>query len=429
MPPAPRVRLATGTIPGVIAGVVTWWALATSHWSWWGIATMTQTSPEETSFGDLKSVLATSLCIQQGGDYTGCDPYGRPFAPYVLPPARVLALAGLDLEDAWWVGIGLAVLYVAVVLCLGFLVSGLWRAGLPGLIGAQVLLGVTAVTAPAMLMIERGQVEVITLALTVGALTLLASAARGPRLVGAVAGVAAVASKYLAIGLFSPFLRRGRPHWPAIIGLAGSVLFLFASWSDLQQAVDTSRAQDPATSQSQFGAMALLGTLLSDEPITGIPSPGVVDQWPAIRLASIAMVLLATVIAVTLVRPAAWATLDTMPVAYALFVGSTGVLALPYLLGSSHDYRQVFLLPALVGALAWLAGSRGRDAVVPVILVVVIPVSMVTGASMILTPSDALGLKEFIWPKGALVLGDLALLFTLAVGAGVWVRGWMGRHE
>ena len=37
-------------------------------------------------------------------------------------------------------------------------------------------------------------------------------------------------------------------------------------------------------------------------------------------------------------------------------VGSAGILALPYVLGASHDYRQVFLLPLIVGALLWFAG-------------------------------------------------------------------------
>ena len=422
------MRLVTGAIPAAIAGVVTWWALATSHWSWWGIATMTPTSPEQTSFGDLKAVLATSLCIQQGSDVTGCDPYGRPFTPYVLLPARVLALAGRDLDDASWLGIALAVLYVAVVLALGLLLARLWQAHVAGLVGAQVILGLTAVTAPAMLMIERGQIEVITLALAVAALTLLASPKRGPRIIGALAGVAAVVSKYLAIGLFAPFLRRGRPHWAAIAAIAASVVFLLMSWADLQLAIGTSRAEDPATSQSQFGATATIATLLSDEPLTGIPSPSVVEQWATVRLAALAMVAVAALLGFAAVRPAVWTALDQMPVAYALFVGSTGVLAIPYVLGSSHDYRQVFLLPALVGALAWLAASRGRARWLPAVVVVAIPVSMLTGASMILTPSDSLGLKEFIWPQAALVVGDLALLLTLAVGAGVWVRGWMGRH-
>ena len=429
MPPAPRVRLATGAIPAAITGVVTWWALATSHWSWWGIATMVPTNPEQTSFGDLKAVLATSLCIQQGVDYTGCDPYGRPYTPYLLLPARVIALAGLDLDDASWLGTGLAVLYVVVILALGLLLARLWQAGLPSLVGAQVLLGLTSVTAPAMLMVERGQIEVITLALAIGALSLLASPNRAPRIAGAITGIAAVVSKYLAIGLYAPFVRRGRPHWPAIAAIAVSVAFLLVSWSDVQLAIGTSRAEDPATSQSQFGATAMIATFLSDAPVTGIPSPDVAAQWGTVRLASLLVAAVAVAIGVLVVRPAAWATLDAMPVAYALFVGSTGVLAIPYVLGASHDYRQVFLLPALVGALAWLAGCQGRARWLPALVVVAIPLSMLTGASMILTPSDSLGPQEFIWPKEALLIGDVALLLTLAIGAGAWVRGWIGRHE
>jgi hypothetical protein len=416
-------------IPGLITGVVTWWALATAHWSWWGIATMTMTSPEQTSFGDLKSVLATSLCIDQGSDYTVCDPYGRAFTPYVLLPARAFALVGFDLEDTTAVGIALAILYVAVIAVLGVLLAAHWRGPLLWLLPAQGLLGVTAVTAPAMLMIERGQVEVITLALTVAALPMLASSTRWVRIAGAVAAFAAVVSKYLAIGLFAPFLRRGRLHWPALAAMAASVAFLLLSWSDLQLAIGTSRAQEPATSQSQFGAMALLATAFSDPPITGIPSPAVVEQWGSVRIASLVMVALAVVIAALAVRPSAHAALDSTPAAYALFVGSTGVLALPYVLGASHDYRQVFCLPALVGALIWLSHSEGNGRWVPGIVTVAIPVSMLTGASMILTPSDSLGPKEFIWPQAALVVGDLALLITLAVGAGVWMRGWMVRHE
>lgn len=422
------MRLVTGAIPAAIASVVTWWALATAHWSWWGIATMTPTSPEQTSFGDLKAVLATALCIQQGTDYTTCDPYGRPFAPYVLLPARALSLGGFDLEDTTWLGAGLAILYVLVIAVLGVLLASVWRAGAVTLIAGQILLGLTAVTAPAMLMIERGQVEVLTLGLAVVALALLASPRYWPRALGAVAGLAAVVSKYLAIGLYAPFLRRGRPHWAALVALAASAVFLVLSWGDLQQAISTSRANDPATSQSQFGATALLATALSPEPITGIPAPDVVALWSTIRIAAIAMVAVAALLGFLICRPAIVATLDALPVPYALFVGSTGVLALPYVLGASHDYRQVFCLPALVGALAWLAASRGRARWLPALVVVAIPVSMLTGASMILTPSDSWGLKEFLWPKPALLLGDVALLFTLAVGAGVWVRGWIGRH-
>jgi hypothetical protein len=107
--------------------------------------------------------------------------------------------------------------------------------------------------------------------------------------------------------------------------------------------------------------------------------------------------------------------------------GNLGVLMATAEMFLQSQHGEVFLLPALVGALAWLAASRGRAAWLPAVVVLAIPVSMLTGASMILTPSDSLGLQEFIWPKAGLVVGDLALLLTLAVGAGAWVRGWMER--
>jgi hypothetical protein len=427
VPPASRARLLTSAIPAAISGAVVWWALATAHWSWWGISTMVPTNPESTSFGDLKAVLATSLCMRQGADYTTCDPYGRPFTPYVVIPARVLSYTGLDLTDTAWLGAVLASVYVATIAVLGLVLARAWRGRTPSLLGAQVLLGICAVTAPAMLGIERGQIEVVSLALTVAALILLTSAERRWRLLGALAGVGAVASKYFAIGLFAPFVRRGRPRWAALVALALSLLFLALSWSDLQQAMATSRTGEPATSQSQFGAMAMIATILSNAPITGIPSADVVAHWDTVRIASFVVVALAVGLATIAIPRTSLRSLDGIPVAYSLVVGCTGVLLIPYALGSSHDYRQVFLLPALAGTLVWLSASTGKAMLLPGLMSFAITLSMVTGASMILTPSGVPGPDEFIWPKAAITAGDIGLLFALATGAGIWIRGWMRR--
>jgi hypothetical protein len=427
VPSASSARLATCAVPASISGAAVWWALATSHWSWWGISTLVPTNPESTSYGDLKAILATALCMRDGTDYTVCDPYGRDFTPYVVLPARILSVGGFDMTDVDRLGPSLAALYVVTIAGLGLVLARAWRGRTGTLVAAQVLLGVMAVTAPAMLGIERGQIEIIILALTVIALTLLTSGSRGWRAVGAAAGLASVVGKYLAIGLFAPFVRRGRPNRAALIALGLSVVFLALSWSQLQQAIATSGADKPATSQSQFGATALIATLLSDEPITGIPSPAVVDHWGAVRLASLVLVVAAIAIAAIAVPPSARRALAAEPVAYSMFVGGTGVLLLPYVLGASHDYRQVFLLPALVGALVWLSAAQGHARWVPGIVVLAIAVSLLTGASMILTPSDSIGPREVMWPKSALVVGDLSLLLTLAVGGGVWARGWVRR--
>jgi hypothetical protein len=426
--PAPRARLLTAAIPAAVSGVVTWWLLTTSHWSYWGIATMVPANPEVTSFGDLKTILATSLCMQQGTDYTTCDPYGRPFTPYALLPARAAAALGLDLTNVTTIGVGLAVLYVLVIAGLGLVLARGWRAHTMPLLAAQALLGLAAITAPPMLAIERGQVEILTLALAVVALLALSRERLAPGILGAVSAVAAVVSKFFAIGLFAPFVRRGRPNWPALAGLGLGIVFLLLFWGDLQQAISTSRAEEPATSKTQFGAMAMIATMLSDEPLTGSPGPWVVDHWAAIRIAGVLVTVLAVAIAAVAIPRGSVRTLDAHPSARALLIGGTGVLVLPYVTGASHDYRQVFCLPVLVGALLWWAAAEGRSRWAPGLVTASVMLSLVTGAAMIANPDDSIWSLSYTWAKPALVAGDLGLLLTLAVGGGLWIRGW-SRHD
>ena len=275
-----------------------------------------------------------------------------------------------------------------------------------------------------MLGIERGQIEIVVLSLAVAGLALLAGSSRRGHIVGAALAAVAVAGKYFAVGLFAPFVRRGHVNRWALAALAVSVAFLVLSWADLQQALTTSRVADPATSASQFGAAALVATLLSESPSTGIPSPDIAQAWTAVTLGGWAIALLCAVAAFLVIPRAASVGLDGLPVPRALVLGGSGVLALPFLLGASHDYRLVFLLPVLVGALAWLSSAAGRDQIVPWLLVLGVTASMLTGASMIPTPWGLLGPDEFMWPKAALVLGDVGLLTTLAIGAGLWLHGW-----
>ncbi len=428
MPSALRPRLLTAALPAAISAGATWWLLATSHWSWWGIATMVPTNPEVTSFGDLKTILATSLCMQQGTDYTTCDPYGRPFTPYAELPARAAAALGLDMTHVSAIGIGLAALYVLVIAGLGLVLAGGWRAHLVPLVAAQALLGLAAITAPPMLAVERGQVEIITLALAVVALLALSRERLATGVLGAAASVAAVVSKFFAIGLFAPFVRRGRPHWPALAGLGLSIVFLIVFWADLQQAISTSRADEPSTSKTQFGAMAMIATLLSDDPLTGTPGPSVAAHWGTIRVAGWIVTVLAIALAAVLIPRASVRALDGHAPARALLIGGAGVLVMPFVVGSSHDYRQVFCLPVLAGALLWWSAAIGRARWLPGLVVLAVTISLATGAAMIANPDDSIWTLSFSWPKPALVAGDIALLFALAVGGGLWIRGW-ARHD
>ncbi len=416
-PPALSRALISAAIPTVTVGAVVWRALTTNAWSQWGIEAMTPMTSSTTSFADLANITDTAQCITDGTDYTVCDPYGRPFQPYVVLPARLLSALGLGSDDTGMLGTLLAIIYVLTVAALAVFLARSWRGGFATLIAAQVLLSVLAISPPAMLAIERGQIEILGLTLTIAALLALSHKRIGVGVAGAVAAVAAVIIKFFAIGLFAPFIRRGRMNWPALVGLAVSVVFLALSWSDLMQASSAARADQPATSKSQFGAATLVATILTPDPVGYLPSADASDNWARIRLIGWIVVAIALVLAAVLVPRASVASLDRVPAARALVIGAAGILALPYVLGASHDYRMIFLLPLVVGSLVWLSASSGRAFWLPALVLLAAVVSIVTGAAMVPTPSG------FMWGKAAMVAGDIGLLVTLAVCGGVWVRG------
>ena len=416
-------RQLTAAIPGLLTAGITGWLLSSHSWSALGVEAMEPKTPSATSFADLANITATAKCLAAGTDYTVCDPYGRPFQPYVVLPARLLAALGLGPDQTGPLGIALAVIYVLTVTGLGWWLARHWLGSTPWLVIGQVALAIGAVTAPAMLAVERGQIEILTLALAVGALLMLTSTRLWLRVPGALAGILAVVSKFFAVGLFAPFVRRGRLNAVALAGLVVSIAFLLLSWTDIQQAGSAARADLPATSKSQFGSATLISTLLSDAPIGYVPSQAVSDMWPTVRILGWVVTAIAVIVLTLAIPRLGESSLDDSAGARALVIGSTGVLMLPYLLGASHDYRQIFLLPVIVGALVWVTTTTGSARWLPLAVVVAAFVSLATGAAMVQTPGG------FIWPKAALVMGDICLLFVLATGAGLWLRGLVHRDR
>jgi hypothetical protein len=417
----PSARLLTAAIPPVLAGGAAALALSGQRWAWWGVEAMAPTTSSPTSFADLANITATAQCLMDGQPVEGCDPYGRPYQPYVVLPARLLAALGWGTPATGALGTALAVVLVATVAGLAWLVARRWAGSTPALVAAQVLLGLLSVTPPVLLAIERGQVEILTLALAVLALVLLAGplsrtaggVVRG--VVGAVSAVLAVISKFFAVGLFAPFVRRGRPAWAALAGLAVSVVVLVASWSTLQQASAAARTDLPATSKSQFGSATLVATWLTPDPVGYVPGEAVGADWDRVRLIGVIVVLVALAVAVVLVRRVRTPEGTTT----ALVLGGAGVLAVPYVLGASHDYRLVFLLPVVAGALVWWSGSGPR--VPAAVIVVGATLSLVTSAAMVPTPDG------FLWNRWALLAGDAGLLVALAVAGGLWAWGLVRR--
>jgi len=406
-------------IPTVSTAFVVWRALATNPWSSWGVEAMPAMTSSSTSFGDLANITTTAQCITDGVDYTACDPYGRPFQPYVVIPARVLAFLGLGADDTGTLGVLLAGLLVLMVAALALVLARNWRAGTGWLIAAQVLLSAVAISPPVMLAVERGQIEILVLALAVAALLALSRAEVAWRALGTVASIAVVVIKFFAIGLYAPFIRRGRPQWFALAGLAVSLVFLVVSWSDIQLASTAARADLPATSKSQFGAGNLIATALTGSPVGYAPDPDIADRWQLMRITGVLLLVAVTAVAAVLLAQRSRLTLDRESAARSLLLGSSGVIVVPYVLGTSHDYRMIFLLPVVVAALIWL--SAGAVTWAPVTVLIGATVSMVTSTAMVQTPSG------FIWDKWAMVAGDVALLAVLAVAGGLWVRGLVHR--
>jgi hypothetical protein len=416
---SPRLRALTALIPASLSAGVSGWLLATQSWSSIGVEAMQAKTPSGTSFADLANITLTAQCLTDGADYSVCDPYGRPFQPYVVLPARILSAFGLGPAHTGPLGIALAVIYVITIIGLGLWLARQWRGSDRWLIVAQCILGLGAISAPAMLAVERGQIELLTFALTVWALLSLQSPRLSMRISGAVASLAAVMSKFFAVGLFAPFVHRGRPNLLAIAGLVASLFFLALSWSNIQQAGSAAGAQSPATSKSQFGSATLVATVLTNAPVGYIPSESVIDMWPTVRLLGWATTAIAVLVITAFIPGLQCRALDASPTANALLIGSTGILMLPYVLGVSHDYRQIFLLPMIAAALVWGTWVSGRARWLPFAVALAALVSLATGASMVPTPGG------LIWPKSMLVVGDICLLFVLATGAGVWLRRWM----
>lgn len=406
-----RPRLLTGLLPAGTTAVAAGWLLSSNAWSWWGVRAMELKTTASTSFADLANVTLTANCMRAGIDFTVCDPYGRPFQPYVVLPARVLAALGGGSAQTGALGIALVVIYLLTILALGVVLARHWRHGIGGLFAAQAVLAIATITPPAMLAIERGQIELLTLALAVVSWLLFAGTSRVLHWAGAVVGVLSTLTKFFSIGLFLPALRR-QPRWAGIVGLGASLLLLALNIGNVMRAGAASDSQLAATSRSQFGVATIVPTVLTSEPVGYIPDDWLVDSWTMLRLIGVLVFIVAALVAAWLLPGHLIDALRHSPTIWWLVVGSTGVLVVPYLLGVSYDYRLLFALPLLVGILICPARSAWFTTVVTVLILFF----LLTSAAMVPTPNG------LIWGRWWITAGDLALFVVLAGGTGAWLR-------
>ena len=414
------LRWASALIPALASGLTTTYLLVSSNWRQWGVADMERLTPATTSFADLANITLTADCINQGLPLEGCDPYGRPFQPYVVLPARVLAWLGIGLDQTGIPGTLLALLTVVVVIGLALLIASKWQRGPVGLITVQVALAISAISPGVILGMERGQIEQLSLALVTGALLLLGSD-KPIKWLGAIASFLATAIKYLTVGMFLAFANKDalrRRPWAVIAAAAASGLFLLASLPQIQLATETSGSAVPQTTMSAFGLTTTIATPFSGSPLFYFPPENISEMWPTLRIIGLIAFTTATGIAYLIARRLPLP--ETNSHAWVLTVGSGAVLLFPYLIGTSHDYRLVFLIPLLAGAALWW-GSSPNNPVLPVFLIIASTVALLTSASMVPTP------QEWRWPTWFVIVGDIGLFFVLAFIAALAIAGLGGR--
>jgi len=404
------VRWGSVLIPVVASTGVTTYLLTSQNWRQWGIEEMAPMTPSPTSFADLANITLTADCIAQGAPVEPCDPYGRPFQPYAVLPARVLAALGIGLNQTGILGVLLAFTTVAMVIGLAILLARSWQRSATGLLLTQTAIALAAISPAVALGMERGQIEQLTAALVVIALLTLTST-RNTRLLGVITSLLATMTKYLSVGIFLAYANREtftRRRWAPIIATALSAAFLVISLPSMLQAAETSGSRNPQTSMAAFGLTATIATPLSGSPLYYGPPQDVAAMWPTLRIIGLAA-FIAFVVALFFALRRLELPRTNSP-AWTLPIGSGGVLLLPYLIGSSHDYRLIFLIPLIAGAGIWLGSTHdGRARIIAIVVIAASTLSAITSASMLPTP------QGWRWPEWVIISGDLGLFMALAV--------------
>lgn len=409
---------AIALIPASIVATVLAFFISSGSWQALGIWPEPSIIGWTTGFADLANQTATADCLRFGKDVTTCDPYGRPFTPYAVLPASILAAVNLGVSETGLLGVGLAFLYVITIWFLARTIARDWQRPMRNIVLALGMLTAAAITPPALLLIERGQLDVVILALAIAGLAAFSSnSSIAPLLRGAgtLALFFSVILKYFNLGVFAAFLTPRRWSWWALAGIVSSLAFLGWNYTDVQLAQNTAGADSAATGRVMFGVTTLLVTLAVSDPQAFGPPP---DQSLPIGLFTVAGILL------LLLFTAAWLAafrrirLPEPPgVTWYWIVGSAGSVGLPYLLGPSNDYRLILLLPLLAAALAWWGrgGPTGPLLGVSGLLLL----GLITNAWMIPNPSG------WLLPEPAMIAGELAVASVLAFGLALLVTGWM----
>ena len=399
------------------------WFIGSGQWVLVGIWVEPSVIGWNTGFADLAYITATADCLANGTSLDACDPYGRPFTPYSILPGSFLAQLGLGLEHTGVLGIALAWTWIATIGFLSTWVALRWSRSRSSLCVALTIVTIAGIAPPSLLAVERGTIDIaITAAAAIGLLlcvgqsrfpTSMSSAVR--QVLAAVLLFLAAIIKYFAVGVFAAFAAPRRWLLLPLISAGAAAIFLLFNFGDLLIAREVSKSDVPSTTRILFSSTTGLVTLFTEDPYAFFPAEDQGLNMTLLRIAGAVIVALWVVLFVWILMKNH--VIAAMPSAtWYLVVGGGFILAVPYFLGDSNDYRLIGLVLPMSGLLRWIGGSSIGILWFPVALMTG---SMVTGSSMIANDYG------FILPKFVIVLGDLALAGSIGFCIAVWLSAWL----
>lgn len=317
------------------------------------------------AFADIRSITHSIDCFEQGRDpYVdwGCDPWGR---PYNLPPVW-LSLGQAGVDSSWTNVIGFT-------LILSVFASFYWILGTRTLFSA--IMAFFAMLSPAILLgMERGNSDFVIFVLLV--LGIYASARSPAAMRLPLTGVLIVSLSVLKLYPVAAALAlaRGRRGWMIAVSLAvfSAAAFLAAAYAHLPQIFGNT----PQGFNLSFGS----GTLF----LRAADSLGFAyDQRLAFRVAGSVIATglgLAIFVLIWLGRfdqvTAALPRVELGRPADDLAIACAAMFCFVFLLGSSWNYRLIFVVGVLPVALrAFDENLNWRDAILPLMMVAFLWVS------------------------------------------------------
>lgn len=319
------------------------------------------------NYADLQQLTATADCIAQDASWTllsqTCDPLGRAHN-YPTIWAKALALLGVGLDDTQALGAGLMVMLIVSVASMGLLVLHSLDRGLHPTTTDWLVWTVACVSPPIWLAMDRGNTDIVVLAILVLGIAL--TVRNTPIWPGVIIAVAFTV-KVFAFGsvLMLACLQSHRR-----ITIAAWAVFTGAGLAVLWRELPIISARTPRSDETSFGVSVI-----------PIRYQEVWDPWQGegrvigliatgLFLAGLAAVLLA--VRLKRVKPVAsdlvCALVESQSAA-TLFLAGAGTFLVAYLAGTSYDYRMIFLLPCVGALLALRRTKRNSARVLAVTLV------------------------------------------------------------